>query len=115
MNNFSEKHHEFIREVMQTYPEVREGRMFGYPVFFVGRRMFACIYGDGVGLKLPAEDVRRLLAMPGIAPFQPHGRRRMREWVQIDRQRSSEYALDIPVLEKAIRYASDLCREEEEK
>jgi len=29
--------------------------MFGYPAFFVGRRMFVSMYGAGVGLKLPGE------------------------------------------------------------
>lgn len=37
-------------------PDVREGKMYGVPAFFVGSKLFACLYGDVVGLKVP-EDV----------------------------------------------------------
>lgn len=30
--------------------------MFGYPAYYIHRKLFACVYGEGVGVKLP-EDV----------------------------------------------------------
>ncbi len=54
--------------------------MFGHPALYTGGRLYACAYGDGVGLKLPADVVAVLVADEGFEPFQPYGRR-MREWV----------------------------------
>jgi TfoX/Sxy family transcriptional regulator of competence genes len=33
--------------------DVRVGKMFGYPAYYIGRSMFACLYDGKVGLKLP--------------------------------------------------------------
>lgn len=104
---YSEEHHAFLRDWMRTYPEVREGRMFGHPAFFVGKKMFACVYGDGVGLKLPAERAAALLAAPDVVPFQPYGKPRMREWVQINRAVSEDYLGDRDAFEQAIRYVAE--------
>lgn len=107
MNNHSEKHCEVVRSIMRSYPQVREGRMFGYPAFFVGRRMFACVYGDGVGVKLPRDVSLSLLVKPGIIPFQPHGKHKMREWIQINRKRSTDYRNDIPIFELSIHFVAN--------
>lgn len=63
---------------------IREAPMFGCPAFFLGRRMVACIYGDAVGVRLPASEVDAALARDGVVPFRPYGKS-MREWVALDR------------------------------
>lgn len=73
---------EALRAQLAGLPGVREGKMFGFPAFFVGKKLFACVYGDVVGFKVPEDLARRLLEDPRFAPFQPRGRQRMREWVQ---------------------------------
>lgn len=67
-------------------PGVRRGRMFGHPAYYVKGRMFACVYGDVVGLKLPEQAAAALVARGDAQPFQPHGKRRMREWIQLPRR-----------------------------
>lgn len=104
MKNYADKNCEVLRSIMSAYPQVREGRMFGYPAFFVDRRMFACVYGDGVGLKLPRDVTLSLLALPGIIPFQPHGKHKMREWIQINREHPSDYLNDITLFEQSINF-----------
>ena len=64
--------------------DVRQGSMFGCPAWFVGRRLFVCVYGEVVGLKLPAPVVSELEHAPGFIPFQPMGKPRMREWIAIE-------------------------------
>ena len=105
---YRRQHHEIMRTLLKSYPEVREGQMFGYPAFFVGKRMFACIYGQGVGLKLPADEAVALLSFPEVVPFQPHGKRRMPEWVQINRQRSGDYRRDLQIIKRSIRFLRDV-------
>jgi hypothetical protein len=81
--------------------------MFGYPAFYVGRRLFACIYGDGVGLKLPGERVRSLAGEPRIRPFQPYGKQRMREWVEICHERVEAYESERPLFAEAVAFAEE--------
>lgn len=71
-------------------PGVEQGRMFGYPNYKVRGRMFACVYGPGVALKLPGSRVAELLAEKGNLPFAPRGRK-MREWVMVARKDSRSY------------------------
>jgi len=73
---------EAVRGILLELPAVREGKMFGAPSFFVGRKLFACVLEGVVGFKVPQEQARRMLDKPQFAPFQPYGKRRMREWVQ---------------------------------
>ena len=73
---------EALRDILLRLPGVREGKMFGVPGFFVGRKLFACIFGDVVGIKIPEEMAERLLADPRFEPFTPYGKAKMREWVQ---------------------------------
>jgi len=103
---FNSGHHEVIRALLAPYPESHEGRMFGYPAFYASGRMFACVYGNGLGLKLPAEEVSALLKRPDFVPFRPHNRPPMREWVQLNRERSEEFAADLPILLKAMRFVT---------
>jgi hypothetical protein len=87
-------------------PAVREGTMFGCPAAFVGAHLAFCVYGSGIGIKLPAERAAALVAEGRAFAFQPYGRSAMREWVEvrITRERVADLA---PVLAEAIGYARD--------
>ncbi len=71
-------------------PGVEPGRMFGYPNFKVKGRMFACVYGPGVALKLPESRIAELITERGNLPFAPRGRK-MKEWVMVTRKDSRSY------------------------
>ncbi|WP_259294994.1 hypothetical protein [Paraburkholderia sp. DHOC27] len=85
-------------------PSVHEGAMFGCPAAFVGTHMAFCVYGSGLGIKLPAERAAALVAMGRAFAFQPYGRAPMREWVEIriTRDRIAEI---VGVLIASIEYA----------
>ena len=102
-------HHAALRGLLADCPDVREGQMFGYPAFFVGRRMFACVHGAGIGLKVPAPLAVVLLRRTDTVPFQPHGRKPMREWIQINRAVSADYADDQDVLAAARSFVTAEC------
>lgn len=103
---FRDDHLKVIRGLLAEDHDVREGRMFGYPAFFAGRRMFACIYGDGVGLKVPPTLVARLIECGEAIAFRPHGKPTMREWVQINRSSSSDYVADLDLFLAAKLFVS---------
>lgn len=86
-------------------PIVRRGTMFGFPAYFVGRRMFACVYGDGVGIKLPEVRVRCMLESKQATPFSPYGKPAMREWIAID-SRLAAGRRGVAILREAIAFAT---------
>lgn len=61
----------------------KRGHMFGHPALYARGKLAVCVYGDGIGLKLPAERVAELLESGRAKPFQPYGKSRMRDWVHL--------------------------------
>ena len=99
---------EALDGLLLDIPGVKPGRMFGYPAYYVSGKMFACAYGDGVGLKLPAPLAAELLAKPGVSPFVPLGRREMKEWVFILRDEPEQYSADLVTFETSYTYVATL-------
>jgi hypothetical protein len=79
--------------------------MFGFPAYYVGRKLCICLYEEGVGVKLPEPSAAKLLdADPNVSPFRPLGKPKMREWVQINLSRSEDYRLYESVFDEAIHH-----------
>ena len=38
--------------LLLAHPQVRAGRMFGYPAYYAGKKLCACLYEGGVGFSL---------------------------------------------------------------
>jgi hypothetical protein len=81
---------------------VAAGKMFGYPAYYVGNRLFACVYEDGVGIKVPEDLVKDLIKSEGITYFQPLGRSKMKQWIQISRGNPEDYYKDIEIFKASI-------------
>jgi hypothetical protein len=81
--------------------------MFGFPAYYVGKKLCICLYEYGVGVKIPAESAARLLREdPNVVPFQPLGRPKMREWIQINLSRSEDYHQYMSVFDESIQHMS---------
>jgi hypothetical protein len=79
--------------------------MFGFPAYFAGKKLCICLYEQGVGLKLPEKSAKKLLDVdPNVIPFQPLGRKKMREWIQINLSRSENYRQYRLVFDESIQY-----------
>jgi len=105
---FDPDHKEVIDPILLSMPGVSPGKMFGYPAYYVNGKMFACLYEKGIGIKVPEELANDLIGKEGITPFVPLGRKRMREWVQIDRSNSDDYIKDQWIFERSVSYVSSL-------
>jgi hypothetical protein len=113
MNRYNPEHKQVLDDLLLTHPLVQPGKMFGFPAYYVGKKLCMCLYEDGVGLKVPAETAARLLQSdPNAVPFMPLGRPKMREWVQINLERSEEYASYLALFEESIRYVHSLHEKE---
>lgn len=90
--------------VMGARGELRPGKMFGCPGYFVGAKAVACVFGAEVCLTLPASEIDALVARPGFRRFEVNGRT-MSAWLMVDRPRVEAMARDATLVEKAIAYA----------
>jgi hypothetical protein len=108
MPKFKPQNKEVLDALLLEIPEVKPGQMFGYPAYYVNQKLFACLYEEGVGIKVPENEARELVGREGIIHFQPLGRRKMREWIQINRENPEDYWEDREILESSIQYVSSL-------
>lgn len=105
MANFNAAHKAVLDDLLLDNPQVKPGKMFGFPAYYAGKKLCIRLYAEGVGLKLPEGTAARLLESdPNVIPFQPLGRPRMREWVQINLDLSDDYRQYLPVFEESINY-----------
>ncbi len=95
---------EILSRVLSKRSDVVPGWMFGFPAFYTAGKLFACVYGDGVGLKLPQDKVLQLEGKAGFTPFQPYGKPKMREWIHIRHDQASSFSQDAGLLEASITF-----------
>ncbi|MEP6944164.1 MAG: hypothetical protein ABI981_14575 [Betaproteobacteria bacterium] len=73
--------------------------------YFVSDKMFACISGKGVGLRLPVATATELtFSRDNVVPFQPGGMASTREWIQIDRADAADYEQDLPLFQASVDF-----------
>jgi hypothetical protein len=103
--NFNSDHKAVLDDMLLGRPFLRPGKMFGFPAYYVGKKLCICLYEQGVGVKLPEQTVAKLLeADQNVIPFQPLGRAKMREWIQINLSRSEDYRQYELVFEESIQF-----------
>jgi hypothetical protein len=108
MPKFNPDHKVVLDELLLANPLVRAGKMFGYPAYYIGKKLCICLYEEGVGVKIPEATATRLLEEDKhVVPFQPLGRPKMRQWIQINLARSKDYKKYLPVFEESIRFVAD--------
>ena len=86
-------------------PGVSTKKINGLDAYFVSDRMFACISGKGVGLRVPVATANELqFSRENVVPFQPGGMASSREWVQIDREDAADYEKDLDLFQASIDF-----------
>jgi hypothetical protein len=103
--NFNSEHKAVLDDLLLDHPLVRPGKMFGFPAYYVGKKLCICLYEQGVGVKLPEQTAKKLLAEDqNVILFQPMGKPKMREWIQINLSCSEDYKQYKAVFEESIRH-----------
>jgi hypothetical protein len=86
-------------------PGVSARQINGLDAYFVSDKMFACISGGGVGLRLPAATATELqFSRDNVVPFQPGGVASSREWIQIDRADAADYEKDLELFRTSLEF-----------
>jgi hypothetical protein len=104
---FNLKHKEVLDSFLLDMPFVKPGKMYGHPAYYVGGKLFASLFMEGVCVKVPEKLKNELLNGKEIVQFEPMGRK-MREWILINRQKSEEYIKDKEIFEKSLEYVASL-------
>jgi hypothetical protein len=60
------------------HPDAARRKMFGYPALFVGGNLVTGLFADGWMIRLDADSLAELLALPGAGPFAPMPGRTMK-------------------------------------
>jgi len=88
------------------HPGLRSGRMFGVPGAYAGRKLFACVFEDGITAKLPPDAFEAAIRQ-GARRWTPQGRR-LRGWVIFRPQSLGAAARLGPFLEISARHVAEL-------
>ncbi len=94
-----------IDALLLKLPGASARKINGLDAYFVSDKMFACISGNGIGLRLPATTATELqFSRDNIFPFQPGGIASSREWIQIDRADASDYEKDLELFKTSLAF-----------
>ena len=94
-----------IDAVLLKLPGVVAKKINNLDAYFVSDRMFACISGDGIGLRLPVAAATELqFSRDNVVPFQPGGLASSREWIQIDRADAADYEKDLELFRASLEF-----------
>ena len=94
-----------IDALLLALPNVSARKINGLDAYFVADKMFACISGKGIGIRLPVATATELQFSRGdVVPFTPAGLASTREWIQIDRADPADYAQDRALFDASIEF-----------
>ena len=91
--------------LLLALPGVSARTINGLNAYFTTDKMFACISGKGVGLRLPVATATELqFSRDNVMPFQPGGMASTREWIQIDRPDPADYEKDLALFQASVEF-----------
>jgi hypothetical protein len=94
-----------IDAVLLKLPGVVAKKINKLDAYFVGDRMFACISGEGIGLRLPVATATELqFSRDNVVPFNPGGVASSREWIQINRAEAADYEKDLALFQASLEF-----------
>ena len=94
-----------VDALLLKLPGVAARKINGLDAYFVSDRMFACLSGKGIGLRLPVAVATELqFSRENVVPFQPAGMPSSRDWIQIDRENAADYERDLELFQAALDF-----------
>ncbi len=94
-----------IDALLLALPGVSARKINGLDAYFVSDKMFACISGNGIGLRLPMATATELqFSRDNVGPFSPGGVASTREWIQIERAEAADYEKDLELFQASLDF-----------
>jgi hypothetical protein len=86
-------------------PGVTARKINNLDAYFVSDKMFACLSGKGIGIRLPVAVATELqFSRDNVGPFSPGGVASTREWIQIERADAADYAKDLELFQASVEF-----------
>jgi hypothetical protein len=86
-------------------PGVTARKINNLDAYFVSDKMFACLSGKGIGIRLPVAVATELqFSRDNVGPFSPGGVASTREWIQIERADAADYAKDLELFQASVDF-----------
>ena len=96
---------EQIDVLLLALPGVSARKINNLDAYFVSDKMFACISGEGIGLRLPVATATELqFSRNDVVPFQPGGVASTREWIQINCADAADYEKHLPLFQASLEF-----------
>ncbi|HTO51348.1 MAG TPA: hypothetical protein VML91_27175 [Burkholderiales bacterium] len=100
-----------VDALLLKLPGVVSKKIGGLDGYFVNDRMFACIAGNGVGIRVPVATARELqFSRENVTSFSPGGMASTKEWVQVDRADAADYEKDMELFKAAYDFVKSAAR-----
>ncbi|MEO8157865.1 MAG: hypothetical protein ABI648_08715 [Betaproteobacteria bacterium] len=94
-----------IDALLLKLPGASARKINGLDAYFVSDKMFACISGEGVGLRLPIATATELqFSRSDVVAFQPGGVASTREWIQINCADAAGYEKHLPLFQASLDF-----------
>ena len=94
-----------IDALLLKLPGATARKINGLDAYFVSDKMFACISGEGIGLRLPVATATELhFSRDNVVAFAPGGTASTREWIQINRADALDYEKDLQLFRDSIDF-----------
>ena len=94
-----------IDALILKLPGVTTKKINGLDTYLVNDRMFACISGNSVGLRLTIATATELqFSRENVVPFHPGGMPSSREWIQINRVEAGDYEKDLELFKASLAF-----------
>lgn len=94
-----------IDALLLKLPGVSARKINGLDAYFVADKMFACISGNGIGIRLPVATATELqFSRANVTSFSPGGVASTREWIQVDRENAADYEQDMDLFEASLDF-----------
>ena len=91
-----------IDALLLALPGVESRKINGLDAYFVADKMFACISGNGIGIRLPVATATELqFSRENVTSFSS-----TREWIQVDRVDAADYAKDLELFQASIDFVN---------
>ncbi len=89
-----------LEEMLEGTHDTRPGLMFGFPAFYAGDKLVACVYGAGIGVRVTPEEATEIRGEATPA-FEPYGRI-MKTWAFLEPAVAEDLRAEAPVFEAAM-------------
>lgn len=101
-----------IKDVLDSFllgvPGVQVGRMYGYPAYYYGGKLFALMGDKGVGIKVPEDLAQNLLQRGDCLPFDAPASNETTIWVQLTKRFPADFVNEQAVFRASLEFVADI-------